>query len=37
MNDKLEDILFPKKKSMGDREWGSENYLFSYLRFYHSN
>ena len=27
MNDKLEDILFPKKKSMGDREWGSEELL----------
>ena len=27
MNNKLEDILFPKKKSMGDREWGSEELL----------
>tara|TARA_R100000908_G_scaffold62106_1_gene41016 strand:- start:1295 stop:1726 length:432 start_codon:yes stop_codon:yes gene_type:complete len=27
MNDKLEDILFPKKKSMGHRDWGSEELL----------
>ena len=27
MSDKLEDILFPKKKSMGERDWGSEELL----------